>query len=317
MPSVIRSRDEHASIDQDVLPAADIYAVLITGPSLDGIGAETAYSLAKASPHLLILAGRNETIIQPVIEKLEATGTRTQFLHLDLSSVASIRAAVEQLVKGQHVTDVLINNAAVMACPFALNEDGIEKQFATNFIGPALFTNLLLEAGLIKHRIVNVSSSASVGKAESLMAPLEDLTYANGATYNPFLAYSTSKMALNLYTKHLAEMIKSNDMTVFCLNPGSIKSPLQRHFTEEGRAAAIATLKRDNPDFVMPKIKTLQQGCATQLRAALDPSIAAESGRYLDHCQFVEHQEHLDAAPAEERVWSILEKATGTTLHIK
>lgn len=64
------------------------------------------------------------------------------------------------------VIDVLLNNAAIMATPWATNPDGIEMQFATNHLGHFLFTNLIMprilraaekgEKGF--PRIVNVSS---------------------------------------------------------------------------------------------------------------------------------------------------------------
>lgn len=70
-------------------------------------------------------------------------------------AAAAINGTVERI-------DLLINNAAIMACPFALNEDGIESQFATNHLGHFLLTKLLmpniLNAGN-GARIVAVSSS--------------------------------------------------------------------------------------------------------------------------------------------------------------
>ena len=57
--------------------------------------------------------------------------------------------------------DILINNAAIMACPFAKTADGIESQFGTNHIGHFLLTNLIMERLIAGRgtRIVNVSSS--------------------------------------------------------------------------------------------------------------------------------------------------------------
>ena len=56
----------------------------------------------------------------------------------------------------------MINNAAIMACPFSTTADGIESQFGTNYVGHFLLTNLLMEKLLVARdggRIVNVSSS--------------------------------------------------------------------------------------------------------------------------------------------------------------
>ena len=259
-----------------VEPEADVSLVLITGPSLDGIGAETAYSLAKGKPALLILAGRSNPKIQPVIEKIEhqSPGVRTVFIHLELDNQASVRQAVEDVKKLKVKVDCLINNAAVMACPYSKTVDGLELQFGTNHIGHFLFTNLLLQAGIIPDGsvIVNVSSSASeIGDVRS---QYDDLTYQGGSSYDPWIAYSVSKLANVLYSRSLSEKLRARNITVFSLNPGSITSQLQRHVDEKTIAAAIKRVEEEEPDWVRPGRKSLQEGCSTTLRAALDPSLA-------------------------------------------
>lgn len=49
-----------------------------------------------------------------------------------------------------------------MVCPYAKSVDGIETQFATNYVGHFLLTNLLIGKILKAEgaRVVNVSSSA-------------------------------------------------------------------------------------------------------------------------------------------------------------
>ncbi|EXJ84617.1 hypothetical protein A1O3_05287 [Capronia epimyces CBS 606.96] len=285
---------------------------LITGPTPGGIGAETASSLAAASPKHLILAGRSREKIAPLVEQIgrDHAEVRVSFIQLDLGSQKSVRQAVSDVeaTLGDDQIDVLILNAAIMACPYALSEDGIEAQFATNHLGHFLFSNLLLKAGRIVSRIVVVSSSASQRSAAALMPHLKDLSYAQGTTYDPTTAYSVSKACNILYAKRLANLLRSRGIATFSLNPGSIKTNLQLYLTEDLRNKAIEAAKRDNPAFTLPGRKTLQQGCATQLRAALDPSLASESGAYLDDCQVKMLPEHADAEAYMEEVWTISER---------
>ena len=59
--------------------------------------------------------------------------------------------------------DLLINNAGIMASPFAKTVDGIESQFGTNYVGHFLLTNLIMPkivAAGPGSRVVHVSSSA-------------------------------------------------------------------------------------------------------------------------------------------------------------
>jgi NAD(P)-dependent dehydrogenase (short-subunit alcohol dehydrogenase family) len=55
-----------------------------------------------------------------------------------------VKKAAGEVLKKYDRLDVLINNAGIMACPFALSVDGIESQFATNHVGHFLLTKELL-----------------------------------------------------------------------------------------------------------------------------------------------------------------------------
>lgn len=147
------------------LPLPTHHLVLITGPSQGGIGAETALSVAAAFPALIILAGRSLSKIQPIIDKIKSSqpAVATRFVPLDLSSQASVRESAANINASVEKIDILINNAAIMACPFSKTVDGIESQFGTNHIGHFLLTNLILGKILAAGegaRIVNLSSSA-------------------------------------------------------------------------------------------------------------------------------------------------------------
>lgn len=238
---------------------------------------------------------------------------KVSFLQLDLGSQKSVRSAVEE-VKNLLATDkidVLILNAAIMACPYRLTEDGIEAQFGTNHLGHFLFGNLLLKEDLIGSRIVLVSSSASEHSAAALMSPLKDLSYDDGKIYDPVIAYRFSKACNVLYARRLAKLLKRKNVSTFSLNPGSIKTNLQVYMTEEMRNKAIEAAFKDNPNFEMPVRKTLQQGCSTQLRAALDPSLEPESGAYLDHCQVKRVPEHQEHEAFMDEVWTLSEQLVG------
>lgn len=138
-------------------------AILITGPSDGGIGAETALSLAAGCPACIILAGRSLPKTQSVIDRINRAypDVETKVITLDLSSQRAIRGTAASINESIQSIDILINNAAIMACPFAKTADGIESQFGTNYMGHFLLTNLIMERLIAGQgaRIVNVSSS--------------------------------------------------------------------------------------------------------------------------------------------------------------
>ncbi len=75
---------------------------------------------------------------------------------------------------------VRVNNAGIMAVPWSKTEDGFESQFATNYLGHFLFTNLLMSKLLAAKtpRVVIVSSNGH------RLSPIRwtDINYGVGTT---------------------------------------------------------------------------------------------------------------------------------------
>lgn len=138
--------------------------ILTTGASPSGLGAGFVSTIAKAGPALLILAGRDSTKTQKTANAITADypDVAVRVLSLDLSSLARTREAAATVNAWSDIPhiDVLMNNAGIMACDYGTTTDGFEKQFATNHLGPFLFTNLLMPKLLRaqKPRVVMVSS---------------------------------------------------------------------------------------------------------------------------------------------------------------
>ena len=139
--------------------------VLTTGVSQPGLGSVFVKAIASSQPSLLILAGRNaakQETTQALIAENPGSPMKVRALELDLSSLAAVRAAADTVNGWTDVPhiDLLVNNAGIMAVDYALSPDGYESQFATNHLGPFLFTNLIIDKILASAtpRIVMVSS---------------------------------------------------------------------------------------------------------------------------------------------------------------
>ena len=87
--------------------------VLITGPSESGVGGQTAIFLAAGKPQHILLAGRNRSKIQPVIDEIHKNNpdVTTTFIQLDLTDLSSVRKAAKEVNDKIEKLDVLINNA--------------------------------------------------------------------------------------------------------------------------------------------------------------------------------------------------------------
>ncbi|XP_032297493.1 protochlorophyllide reductase, chloroplastic isoform X2 [Coturnix japonica] len=110
-----------------------------------GIGKCVAMELARRNART-ILACRSRERGQAALEEIRAaTGNPNVVLRLlDSSSMASVRAFAGQVLREEKRLDVLVNNAAVTGLPFGITAEGLERTFATNYLGPFLLTNLLL-----------------------------------------------------------------------------------------------------------------------------------------------------------------------------
>lgn len=197
---------------------------MITGPSASGIGAQTAIFLAAGKPALLILAGRSKDKVQPVIDQIakENPDVPVKFVALDLTDLASVRKAANEVKTLTKKLDVLINNAGIMGvAQYQTSKDGIEMQFAANHVGHFLLTNLLMPeilAAAPDARIINVSSLGYMTAG----VRFDDYNFKDGAEYNPWVAYAQGKTANILFAQALARKLKSKGVYAFALNPGLI-----------------------------------------------------------------------------------------------
>ncbi len=119
---------------------------IVTGGA-SGLGLETSRALASAGAALM-LAVRNLAQGQAAADVLRAEVPAAQVPVglLDLSDLASVRDfAADWMLPGSPL-DILINNAAIMACPLTRSPQGWEAQFATNHLGHFALTTALLPA---------------------------------------------------------------------------------------------------------------------------------------------------------------------------
>ncbi|KAB5577721.1 hypothetical protein GE09DRAFT_529524 [Coniochaeta sp. 2T2.1] len=304
---------------------------LITGPSAGGIGGETATSLAAGRPAMLILLGRSQSRVQPIIDAITSTSpsTAVKFVQVDLSVLSSVRAAAATILSDTDIPhiDVLINNAAIMASPLARTPEGFESQFASGYLGHFVLTNLLLPKILAAgtgtaapgggRRIVNVSS---VGNR---MHPVRwaDPNWTEPGAYDPWDAYGQTKTANILFTIALNRRLADagyapEKVKAYSLHPGSIPSNLQVHLNRapELREDAVRKTFRGGPNPIK-SWKTLQQGCATTLRAALDPGLPGEEGMWLVDAELSTDPTWIESWSLDEgdaeRLWELSEGLVG------
>jgi len=194
--------------------------ILITG-STDGIGLETARMLVSEGHHVL-LHGRNPAKLEEVEKTLSALtgGGDIESYVADLSRMADVEALANEVVKQHGKLDILINNAGVYITPETITPDGLDVRFAVNTLAPCLLTQRLLPLLESSGRVISLSSAAQTP------VDTEALT---GRVRLPddYEAYAQSKLAITMWSRHMALAFKENGPVFIAVNPGSL---LVRHW---------------------------------------------------------------------------------------
>ena len=195
------------------LPSFTGRTVIITG-SNSGLGAITARELARNGAKI-VMAVRNTSKGEAAAREIPG---EVEVRRLDLQDLSSVR----QFADGIGTADILINNAGVMAVPYAETVDGFESQIGTNHLGHFALTNLLLPK--LTDRVVAVSSMAHWPGRISL----DDLNWKT-RRYRPWLAYSQSKLANLLFTSELQGRLDAagSPLRAVAAHPGYSHTNLQ------------------------------------------------------------------------------------------
>ncbi len=192
--------------------------VLVTGGS-SGIGEYLVRELAKKEyrVYFTYFTGKERA------EKIQAeTGASARYLNL------KDRASIYALAKELDNVDILVNNAGIAEIELftVLSENQIDDMLATNLTGHILLTQKIVPNMISKKwgRIVNVSSMWGI----------------TGASCE--VHYSASKAGLIGFTKALAKELGLSGITVNCVAPGLIDTPMSDVLDDETKTAFTDTL---------------------------------------------------------------------------
>jgi NAD(P)-dependent dehydrogenase (short-subunit alcohol dehydrogenase family) len=284
-------------------------SALVTGAN-SGIGWHTARQLAGHGARV-VLACRDVESGKLAADRIQQAVPAAQLdvVHLDLASMASVRAVGDQWTGP---LDLLVNNAGVMAPPRRVStEDGFELQFGTNHLGHYVLTGLLLPALLqaAEPRVVTVASTAHFGGDEDVLA-------ANaGPNYDGQKTYSQSKLANLLFAFELQRLATAKGLALVstAAHPGVAATGLVGDPQGMGANRLIRTVA---PLF----LRLLTQSAAAGARATLYAATVAEPGSYIGPHRFAESRGAIGPANTSSyarderlarRLWHCSEDLTG------
>lgn len=275
---------------------------LITGSS-SGIGKVTAFELSKQGFNLILLCRNKQRGEEAMnyISQVNRQGNHELFL-ADLSDFDDIRNCVREIKSKYKQLDVLINNAGTFQSVRKLNKDGVEIQFAVNYLAPYLLTNLLLD--ILKEsdcaRIINVASiSHYTGRIH-----FEDISFIN-SRYNGLKAYEQSKLALVLFNNELARRLKETNITANCADPGRVNTHIGNK-ESQGIFKWLWILNK-------PILRSVESGANTLVCLAASDSGRINSGKYFKNCKEVRSSKTSYNEEIARKLWNLSSRLTSLT----
>ncbi len=275
-------------------PLADLAGVVavVTGATR-GIGRPVAERLAALGARV-VLPVRDPAQGEHVVEAIQQRNGLAEMIRADLSSMASVRSAANEIARRHPRIGLLINNAGVITPRREVTAGGLERQLAVNHLAPFLLTLGLLgalEAGA-PARIVNVSSGAHSGQR----LDFDDLM--SERDYRRDRVYSRTKLANILFTHELARRLEGSGVTANAVHPGVVATGLLSDYLgmPAGRRAFGTTPER---------------GAEPIVYLAASPDLAGVSGRYFDRCRETRSSAASYDEAAARRLWEESETLIG------
>lgn len=222
--------------------------VLVTGATA-GIGREIARQLAEAALKVIIGA-RDAERGRAVAAEICAAGGDAVSVQLDVTDPLSVSRAATWVSGEIGRLDVLINNAGIARdqkkTPSQTTLQDFRETYETNVFGVAMVTNAFLPMLLQSEdgRIINQSAAlGSHSMTARMEPPLVKLNW---------LAYNSSKAALNSITLEYAKFLRETSIRAFATSPGQVSTALNNYHRggvspAEGARIAVRLATIDPP----------------------------------------------------------------------
>ncbi len=197
---------------------------LVTGAT-GGIGAEIARTLHAQGAHV-VLSGTREAVLGELAASLDG---RVSVAAANLGDAAAVDGLVEaaEAAAGSPL-DILVANAGI-------TKDGLLMRMKDEDWETVLKVNL--------ESYFRLSRAAMRGMMKRRFGRIIGITSVVGVMGNPGQAnYAASKAGMIGFSKALAQEVATRGITVNCVAPGFIESPMTQALTEAQKTGILATI---------------------------------------------------------------------------
>ncbi|MBW6409884.1 elongation factor P 5-aminopentanone reductase [Clostridium weizhouense] len=193
---------------------------IVTGASR-GIGRDIAIELAKEGANIVINYSKDDEGAQETLNHIKSIGGYAVLCKEDISSYESSKKIIEFTINTLGKIDILVNNAAksIIGLFMDSSEEEINGIINTNLLGTIYMSKHVLPYMVSNGggNIVNISSMwGEVGASCEVL-------------------YSSTKGAINLFTKSLAKEMAPSNIRVNGVAPGVIDTKMNSFLGEDER----------------------------------------------------------------------------------
>jgi NAD(P)-dependent dehydrogenase (short-subunit alcohol dehydrogenase family) len=236
-----------STVQMDAVHSLAGQVAIVTGAGR-GIGASIARQLSRLGA-TAVLCGRTDAVIESSAQAIAQAGGKAEVVPCDVTNLQSVEAAAKRVEASFGRVDILVNNAGIGGFGGPLHQlapHSWDRILNTNLRG-VYYTTRAFAPMMIRARsghIINISSLAGKNALP------------NGA------AYAASKWGLNGLSYSLAEELRSHNIRVAVICPGSTNTDLSPHVGKdpakmlqpEDVAHAVAMLVTQAPQSFVSEI---------------------------------------------------------------
>ncbi len=251
----------------------------------------------------LTITARDPDKGSAVADEIAATAaTEVAVLHVDFSDLASVRHAAAAYRESHDDLALLVNNAGTIIGKRQTTVDGHEATFATNHLGPFLFTKLLT-APLVTGgpaRVINTSSVAHTYAKEGIL--FDDPGFAE-RRYRFMEVYGHSKLANILHAAEINARMGDDGVVAMAVHPGVVRTGLGT-----GTSRVVRLAERIGGMWM----RSPQEGADTIVWLATEPTVDLSEGIYFADRAPSRSTRHARDAHQATRLWDLSESMTAS-----
>ncbi|KAK0902122.1 hypothetical protein LTR02_008313 [Friedmanniomyces endolithicus] len=273
--------------DNDLLGKMTDKTFLVTGGT-DGLGLETVRTLAKTGARVFFTARSGEKA-KKIVDSLAVEGktdgelkdARIEWVQIDNMSLKSVKAGAEDFLRKSDKLNVLVANAGALP----------RLSFLAHFYLFQLLRPLLLKSSTrsFKSRVVTVASTAHAFSTVQLGNYGQESKVKSGydkiceldVDFNPIIAYGQSKTANIWMANEIERRYGAEGLHGLSIHPGGI---VTAGYANMDPIVQPIFEPLFSTEAFQKVFKSLSQGAATQVLAAVGKYYEGKGGLYMEDC---------------------------------